>query len=126
MNDIIGTTAADEQRDRCGRFIIGGKPGPGRPKGARSRLSERFLDDLAGTWHEHGADVLQRLAQEKPAALLQAMVMLLPKHISLDANIDVSADVSSYAERFRIACDLLHEQQPGMKVIEQRSAGPQR
>ena len=34
----------------------------GRPVGARQRISEQLLADLASVWEEHGVSVLQRLA----------------------------------------------------------------
>ena len=39
--------------------------------GARARISEKLLADLAVIWEEHGASVLQRLAVTEPAKLAQ-------------------------------------------------------
>jgi hypothetical protein len=55
----------------------------GRPLGARQRISEKLLTDLAGVWEEHGAGVLQRLAAEEPGKLAQIAFGLLPKEAFL-------------------------------------------
>lgn len=75
------------------------------------------MDDLAETWQIHGPAVLERLAKEKPAALLQAMVMLTPKDVNLHTTIGVSAD--AFAQNFHNALSLLHgERLPQAKTIE--------
>ena len=53
----------------------------GRPIGARQKISERLLNDLATVWEEHGAAVLTRLATEDPAKLAQIAYGLLPKDV---------------------------------------------
>jgi hypothetical protein len=42
---------------------------PGRPLGARQKISEALLADLAEVWEEHGKDVLTRLAIDEPGKL---------------------------------------------------------
>ena len=86
-----------------GQFIKGYEGGPGRKAGSRSKLSTLFLDDLKSTWERHGADVLERLARDDPAALLRTVAMLMPK----DVNINMSLDVGEFANNFRSALALL-------------------
>jgi hypothetical protein len=97
-----------EQRDRGGRFVNGGKPGPGRPVGSRSRLGEQFLLDLKTAWAECGEDALRRCADEDPAAFCKIVASLLPKTIDLN----VAVDVNSFATKFRTACALLGNPEP--------------
>jgi hypothetical protein len=85
--DIIKPTVAEE-RDRGGRFVIGGKPGPGRPKGARSRFSEAFIEDLAAIWEERGIEVLQKCAEAEPGTFLKVCASLMPRDISLSVTHD--------------------------------------
>jgi hypothetical protein len=91
MIDITETPTAEERRDRGGRFVIGGKAGPGRPPGARSKLGEAFLEDLRQAWNEHGAGALQICALEDPGAFCKIIAGLLPRDVSLTADIELNA-----------------------------------
>jgi hypothetical protein len=53
----------------------------GRPLGARQRIAEKMLTDLADIWQRRGAEVLERLADEEPAKLAALGFGLLPKDI---------------------------------------------
>jgi hypothetical protein len=54
----------------------------GRPKGARSKLSESFLSALADDFDEHGVRVIQEVRAEKPADYLKVIAALVPKEFS--------------------------------------------
>jgi hypothetical protein len=110
-----------DHRDRGGRFVIGGKAGPGRPKGARSKFSEQFIHDLASAWSELGEEVLQRVAREEPSAFLRTCALLMPRDVSLS----VGLDAASFARTFQDAVRLLGNEVPprrpplpNQKVIE--------
>jgi hypothetical protein len=60
-------------------FQPGCAPGPGRPKGSRTRLQEFVIDMLDADFREHGKDVLKRVRQRHPQIYLTALVSLLPK-----------------------------------------------
>ena len=45
----------------------------GRPKGARNRLSERFLRALSDDFEAHGAEVLARLRRDDPGSYIRAV-----------------------------------------------------
>jgi hypothetical protein len=102
------TTSADRQRDRGGRFVIGGIPGPGRPRGARSKLSEAFLQDLHAVWEKRGMKALEQCATKKPAEFVRVIASLMPQDISLS----VAVDVTDFAQKFRTACELLGNAEP--------------
>lgn len=53
----------------------------GRPVGARQRISEKLLGDLAAVWETHGRTVLEKLATDDPAKLAQIAYGLLPKDV---------------------------------------------
>jgi len=58
----------------------GWKPGQsgnpkGRPIGARQKISEQLLADLATVWETHGASVLERLAMTDPGKLAQIALL---------------------------------------------------
>jgi hypothetical protein len=69
-------------RDRNGRFISGGKPGPGRPPGSRNRLAEDFLADLCADWAQHGVAVIAKVRREHPAVYLRTVASLIPRELS--------------------------------------------
>ena len=53
----------------------------GRPLGARQRIAEKMLADLADVWERRGAEVLERLADDEPSKLAALGFGLLPKDI---------------------------------------------
>jgi hypothetical protein len=55
----------------------------GRPLGARQRIAEKLIADIAEVWQECGPAVLRRLAAEEPAKLAQLAYGLVPKDVFL-------------------------------------------
>ena len=58
----------------------------GRPPGitdARHRFTAAFMHDLAGSWQEHGADVLARVAKTAPEAFFSVCARLCPANVQL-------------------------------------------
>jgi hypothetical protein len=58
----------------------------GRPLGARQRISEKLLADLATVWEAHGESVLARLATEEPGKLAQIAYGLLPRDVFISVE----------------------------------------
>jgi hypothetical protein len=54
----------------------------GRPKGARSKLSEDFFKALAADFEEHGVSALQAMRAEKPQEYIRAIVALQSKEVT--------------------------------------------
>jgi hypothetical protein len=116
MSDSTTTVA---ERDQHGRFKPGNNGGPGRPRGARSALSEVFIADLQANWERNGPEVLERVAREEPGTYLRALVALMPK----DVNLSVAMSPLEFRARFEEAVRALGNE-PGevlprrpMKVI---------
>ncbi len=61
------------------RIQPGCAPGPGRPKGSRSRLQEYTLQLIDEDFRKHGKDILKRVRERWPQVYLNAIVSLLPK-----------------------------------------------
>ena len=60
---MVMSEETDKDRDpKTGRFLKGGKGGPGRPKGSRSKLSEDFFKALV----EKGAELVSIHLMEAP------------------------------------------------------------
>ncbi|MDA9437250.1 DUF5681 domain-containing protein [Bradyrhizobium sp. CCBAU 51627] len=56
----------------------------GRPPGARQKIAEKLIADIADVWEACGKDVLKRLAIEEPAKLATIAYGLVPKDIFLN------------------------------------------
>lgn len=68
-------------RDARGRFLTGGKPGPGRPPGSRNRLAEDFLADLSEDWKKHGSAAVAKVRLQNPSAYLRIVASILPREL---------------------------------------------
>ena len=59
----------------------------GRPKGARQKLSEGFLADLAEHWQANGKDALQAAYEKNPVEYVRVVASLLPKNVAVDVDV---------------------------------------
>lgn len=102
MSDTITSSGDFDER---GRFLPGNTVSRlgGRPKGARSKLGEQFILDLADVWAERGKQALLDCATTKPAEFVRVVASLLPQQASLDVNL--FADSASFAEAFQLAAE---------------------
>lgn len=71
---------------QTGRFLPGNNGGPGRPKGARNKLGEDFLQDMHDAWQEQGKKVIARVIEERPQDYLKVVASLLPRDVNLNVN----------------------------------------
>lgn len=62
----------------------GVSPNPaGRPKGARSKLTESFLKDFLKTWEEQGEFAILKVIKDDPSTYLRVAASLLPKELNI-------------------------------------------
>jgi hypothetical protein len=54
----------------------------GRPKGARNKINEDFLDALQVDFEQHGPTVIARVRQTMPHIYLKVVASLLPKEFT--------------------------------------------
>jgi hypothetical protein len=80
---------------------VSGNPA-GRPKGARSVLSETFISDLRDCWEKNGADALEICAKTEPATFCKIVASILPRDIQFTAEIDVTERVQDALQAFKI------------------------
>jgi hypothetical protein len=72
-----------EKRDERGKFIV--PPiSPGRPKGARNKLGEAFIEALHEDFNEHGVAAIVKVRTDKPDQYLKVIASLLPKELTLN------------------------------------------
>src|SRR5262245_48197603 len=80
---------------------VSGNP-KGRPRGARSVLSETFISDLRDCWEKNGADALEICAKTEPATFCKIVASILPRDIQFTAEIDVTERVQDALQAFKI------------------------
>ncbi len=91
------------------RFKPGQSGNPkGRPKGARSRLSEAFLQELAEHWEQNGRDVLDQVRNNDPSTYLRVIASLIPKGISFSGDISYAAIPIPVSERAPLDIETTH------------------
>jgi hypothetical protein len=105
------TAEGEETRDPKGRFVKGGKPGPGRSRGARSRLGEQFLEALAADFSIHGEGVIEKVRSKDPSTYLKLIGNVLPREV-ITAAFSVSAtgiadieDARTFLQAYRMVRD---------------------
>jgi hypothetical protein len=80
------TTNKTAQKQPIGRPFQPGQSGnpAGRPKGARSKLSESFLKALSEDFESNGIDVIESVRKDRPHAYLKIVAAVLPKQMQLE------------------------------------------
>lgn len=73
-------------KDEKGRFVTG-NIGGGRPKGARAKLGEAFLQAMQEDFAQHGIAAVEAVRTEKPDQYLKVIASMLPKEIDLGDEI---------------------------------------
>lgn len=68
------------------KFQKGNPGGPGRPKGARNKLEESFLEKLYADWQAHGAAVIKKVRDEDAPTYLRVVAQVLPKESKVDVE----------------------------------------
>lgn len=92
---------SEVKRDKGGRFVVP-PVSPGRPKGARNKLGEAFIEALHDDFTENGVAAIKACREEKPDVYVKVIASLLPKDVNLNLKDDTS-DMSDdeLAERIR-------------------------
>jgi hypothetical protein len=112
-----------ECRDaKTGRFVTGNNGG-GRPKGSRNKLTAEFLDDLYAKWQQHGADVLERVIRDDPAAFLRTVAQILPKEIDAALNVNAGSDFDGMENISDILAKVAEEAGPEAALVLAKAFG---
>ena len=96
-NGSNGAAPGKSGRNAGGRFISGNIGGPGRPKGARNRLGEEFLQAVYDDWAKHRATVLGQVREKSPTAYIRVIASLLPRHLAIE-TVEDEFDAMTSAE----------------------------
>lgn len=89
----FGSNGATGERDEQGRFLKG-VPGrsPGRPKGSRVRLGEKFFTALQADFEEHGVEAIARMRFLRPDVYVSVIAKLMPQKIEISTPTDGMTD----------------------------------
>jgi Family of unknown function (DUF5681) len=76
----------DARKQPVGRPFQPGQSGnpAGRPKGARSKLSESFLKALSEDFSSNGIEVIEKVRNSRPHEYLKIVAAVLPKQMQLE------------------------------------------
>lgn len=64
---------------------VSGNPA-GRPKGARSKIEESFLEVVYKDWQANGAAVIEQVRATDPSTYLRVIAQILPKESKVDVE----------------------------------------
>lgn len=64
------------------RFQAGNPGGPGRPKGARSRLGESFISAVLTDFEAHGIAAIEKVRETDPSTYMRVIASILPKEVT--------------------------------------------
>ena len=84
-------TEDTETKQRPAHLFKPGQSGNpnGRPKGARSKLTEDFIKALAEDFANGGVQAIATMREEKPTEYCKVVASLLPKHVEVkDLTLD--------------------------------------
>lgn len=76
-------------------------------KGTRATVSGAFLYDLAFFWRQHGMAVIEKVAKENPAKILDVVVACMPKDDKLEVTHSGAVDAFGLQEISRRTQELL-------------------
>jgi len=69
--------------------------GGGRPPSSRSRLSNKLITDLSEIWHQHGPEILRKMASREPGTLARMAYATLPKDILVSVEQKIPGGLSA-------------------------------
>jgi len=78
----------------------------GRPKGARNKLGEAFVEALQADFETHGVDAIEKMRAEDPGGYVRVIAGLLPKEFKIETTSDLTDE--QLDARIRALADLIN------------------
>lgn len=80
----MGADRPKPEQDAKGRFIAGNSGNGGRPRGARAKLGEAFMEAMRASFEEKGKAAIDAVIEDKPDQYLKVIASLMPKQLDID------------------------------------------
>jgi len=75
---------------------------PGRPRGARTRLSDKLLNELAEKFEQHGAAAMDVVAKRMPEKFLALAFGILPRDVVVEQRRPGGLDAAEWELILRV------------------------
>ncbi len=91
-------TAPNQQKRVVGRPFEPGQSGnpAGRPKGARSKLGEAFIDALLADWNDNGVQAIIDMRDERPGDYIKVIASILPKEVDANLTHEINEEAAKW------------------------------
>jgi len=80
------------------QFKDGHSGGPGRPKGARNKITKAYLDAVAKSFAKNGPEVLEIIKEKRPDVYMKLVAALVPKDLDVKHSGDLAIQVVNYTD----------------------------
>lgn len=70
----------------------------GRPKGARSKLGEAFIDALLADFEANGVQAIIDMRTDKAGDYVKVLASILPKELDVNANVSLGSVLDGLPE----------------------------
>jgi len=77
------------------KFKNGHAGGPGRPKGARNKITKKYLDSLLKAYDP---EVIEKIKKDRPDVYIKLYSQLVPKDLDVNLTGNINISVIDYAE----------------------------
>ena len=75
-----------------------GNKSKGRPRGARNKLTNKYIKDLHEIYLEGGKDKLRETLQDRSEGFIKLVAALVPKDVDVKHSGDVTINIVDYQD----------------------------
>ena len=72
------------------RELIKPEKKAGRPKGSRTALTAKVIDDILRHWKKNGETALDEMVEKDPASYVRTISSLIPRDVKVQTDVNVS------------------------------------
>jgi len=105
---MTGDPATNGEKRNPSWFKPGQVANPkGRPKGARHKLGEAFLEALASDFEANGPQVIAEVRENRPADYIKVIASILPKEMNVKVDTTDELTDDQLDQRIRALADAI-------------------